>query len=417
MSARSRTIRRRAKRLWRYLGAERRTLTQGFVALFISSGGDLLAGLTLSFMDQDLRLLPGLFVLIPAAIGMRGNIFGALGSRLGTGINAGQFEPSLRRKGFLGQNVQSSWYLTLATCLFLGPAAHVVAVAFGAKAMSVSDFVTISILGGVLGSVVVGAAAVGVAILSHRQRWDLDSVSAPLVTAIGDVATLPALWLASKVVQHFHSLTPDIAAVTGVLSLVGTVWGWRDPSPVIRRIVRQSMAVLFMAGSIDLVAGTLLEGQVPKFLAIPALIILVPPFLEDTNALSGILSSRINSKLHIGAIEPTPWPQALAWIDIAINFVFAASVFFMVGASADVVARVTGKVSPGFGMMIAISLSAGFLATLISCAVAYYSAIATFRFGWDPDNFSIPISSAVMDLAGTLCLILVILLFGVNAHG
>ena len=417
MSARSRTIRRRAKRFWRYLSAERRTLTQGFVALFISSGGDLLAGLTLSFMDQDLRVLPGLFVLIPAAIGMRGNIFGALGSRLGTGINAGQFEPSLRRKGILGQNVQSSWYLTLATCLFLGPAAHVVAIAFGARAMSVSDFVTISILGGVLGSVVVGAAAVGVAILSHRQRWDLDSVSAPLVTAIGDVATLPALWLASKVVQHFHGLPPDIAAVTGVLSLIGTAWGWRAPSPLIRRIVRQSMAVLFMAGSIDLVAGTLLEGQVPKFLALPALIILVPPFLEDTNALSGILSSRINSKLHIGAVEPTPWPQALAWIDIAINFVFAASVFFMVGASAYVVARITGKGSPGFGMMIAISLSAGFLATVISCAVAYYSAIATFRFGWDPDNFSIPISSAVMDLAGTLCLILVILLFGVNAHG
>ena len=134
MSARSRTIRRRAKRFWRYLSAERRTLTQGFVALFISSGGDLLAGLALSFMDRELRNLPGLIVLIPAAIGMRGNIFGALGSRLGTGINAGQFEPSLRRKGFLGANVQSAWYLTLATCLFLGPAAHVVAIAFGQPA-------------------------------------------------------------------------------------------------------------------------------------------------------------------------------------------------------------------------------------------------------------------------------------------
>jgi len=78
---------------------------------------------------------------------------------------------------------------------------------------------------------------------------------------------------------------------------------------------------------------------------------------------------------------------------------------------------VTGQASPGLGTMLAISMTAGFLATVISCAVAYYSAIATFRFGWDPDNFSIPISSAVMDLAGTLCLILVILLFGVNAHG
>ncbi len=113
-----------ARRVARFVRSERRTLTQGFVALFISSGGDLLAGLALSFMDKQLRELPGLIVLIPAAIGMRGNIFGALGSRLGTGINAGQFEPNLSRSGFLGQNALGSWYLTLATCLFLGPAAR-----------------------------------------------------------------------------------------------------------------------------------------------------------------------------------------------------------------------------------------------------------------------------------------------------
>jgi mgtE-like transporter len=67
--------------------------------------------------------------------------------------------------------------------------------------------------------------------------------------------------------------------------------------------------------------------------------------------------------------------------------------------------------------MIEISLLAGFLATIISSAVAYYSAVATFRFGWDPDNHSIPITSAIMDLAGTLCLVVVILLLGVTAHG
>ena len=407
----------RAQRLWRYLSAERRTLTQGFVALFISSGGDLLAGLALSFMDHQLNELPGLFVLIPAAIGMRGNIFGALGSRLGTGINAGQFEPSLRRRGFLGQNVRGAWYLTLATCLFLGPAAHIVAVAFSGEAMSTADFVTISILGGVLGSAVVGAAAVVIARWSNKRRWDLDSVSAPLVTAIGDVATLPALWLAALVVQHFGSLTPYIAAVAAAACLVGTVHGWREDLPTIRRIVHQSMAILFIAGLIDLLAGTVVDLRLSSFLALPALFILVPPFLEDTNALSGILSSRINSKLHIGAIDPTPIPQTLAWIDIAINFVFAASVFFMVGLSAHLVAVGTGQASPGLGTMLSISMLAGFLATIISCAVAYYSAIAVFRFGWDPDNFSIPISSAVMDLAGTLCLVLVILLLGVTAHG
>jgi Permease, similar to cation transporters len=414
---------RRARRLWRYLRAERRTLTQGFVALFISSGGDLLAGTALAFMDGDIRRLPGLLILIPAAIGMRGNIFGSLGSRLGTGINAGTFEPSLRHGSFLRRNATGSWYLTLATCLYLGPAAHFVALAIkdpqvpNRDVISIGAFVTISIVGGVLGSMVVGGAAVGISILSHRHRWDLDSVSAPLVTAIGDIATLPALWLASIFVSHAPAAVPYVAAASAAFCAVETVRGLRVRDPMVKRIVRESMVVLLIAGTIDLMAGSILELKVDSLLAVESLIILVPPFLEDTNALAGILSSRIASKLHLGLIEPTPWPQALAWADIAINVLFAISVFFMVGFSANLVAVILGKTTPGFVTMIEVSLLAGFFATIASCAVAYYSAIATFRFGWDPDNHSIPISSAVMDLVGTLCLVLVILLLGVNAHG
>lgn len=406
----------RARRLWAYWRAERRTLRQGFVALFVSSGGDLLAGLTLSFMGESLERLASLFLLIPAAIGMRGNIFGALGSRLGTGIHAGQFEPSRQRSSFLGQNVLSSVYLTLATSLFLGGAARVVAAAFGFDSISLWDFVVISILGGVLGSIVVGAASIAIAVWSHRRGWDLDSVSAPLVTAIGDVATLPALWAASFLVQIPY-VTLTIGLVAASLCTFGTIRGIVTDLELTRRIVRESMPVLFFAGLVDILAGTALEARLDHFIAFPALLVLIPPFLEDTNALSGILSARLASKLHLGAIESRAVPSGLAWVDISINFLFAISVFFMVGLSADVVSTLTGRESPGFFTMIGIAMVGGFLATVISSAVAYYSAVAVYRFGFDPDNHGIPISSSVMDLAGTLCLVAAILLFGVSGHG
>src|ERR1043165_10006263 len=68
----------------------------GFFALLIASGGALVTGLTLASITNTLTTLPGLFILIPAAIGMRGNIFGALGSRLGPQIHAGTFRLSSR---------------------------------------------------------------------------------------------------------------------------------------------------------------------------------------------------------------------------------------------------------------------------------------------------------------------------------
>src|SRR3954467_1048597 len=85
----------------------------GFVALMLSSGGDLLAGLTLGSITGTLKELPGLLVLVPAPIGMRGNIFGALGSRLGTSIHAGTFTLSRRRDTLVGQNLAASIALSL----------------------------------------------------------------------------------------------------------------------------------------------------------------------------------------------------------------------------------------------------------------------------------------------------------------
>ncbi len=412
----ARIVPRRARRLWAYWRAEQRTLRQGFVALCISSGGDLLAGLALSFMDESLRRLPSLILLIPAAIGMRGNIFGALGSRLGTGIHTGQFEVTRDRDAFLPQNVLSSVYLTLGTSLFLAFAARIVAAVFGFDSISVWDFVVISILGGVLGSLIVGSASVGIAVWSRDRAWDLDSVSAPLVTAIGDVATLPALWAASYL-AGIPYVTISVGLVLALACAYATLRGLLTDRELTRRIVRESMPVLFLAGLVDILAGSVVEARLEHFIAYPALLVLIPPFLEDTNALSGILSARLASKLHLGAIEPRVLPRGLALVDISINFLFAVSVFFMVGLSADVVSAVTGRESPGVFVMIGISMLAGFLATIISSAVAYYGAIATFRFGFDPDNHGIPISSSVMDLAGTVCLVAAILLFGVSARG
>src|SRR5205807_3990002 len=104
---------------------------QGLAALLVSSGGDLLAGLTLGAITHTLEALPGLLVLVPAAIGMRGNIFGALGSRLGTAIHTGEFRISRRRDTIVGQNILASLALTLSVSAALAVLAKSVAIGFG----------------------------------------------------------------------------------------------------------------------------------------------------------------------------------------------------------------------------------------------------------------------------------------------
>jgi len=131
-----------------FFSRNRSVFSLGLVALVISSLGDLLAGATLGFMTGTLELLPGLMILIPPAIGMRGNIFGALGSRLGTAMHIGIFEVSFRPRSILRQNMEASLLLTLVMSLLMGVLAYIVAGMFGIGGTSVGSFVFISVLGG-----------------------------------------------------------------------------------------------------------------------------------------------------------------------------------------------------------------------------------------------------------------------------
>src|SRR5205085_8298943 len=124
-------LRRFAARFRALLGSDAASVRQGLAALLVSSAGDLIAGLTLGAITHTLETLPGLLVLVPAAIGMRGNIFGALGSRLGTAIHTGQFSLARRRETVVGQNVVASMALTLSISFALAILAKAVSIGFG----------------------------------------------------------------------------------------------------------------------------------------------------------------------------------------------------------------------------------------------------------------------------------------------
>lgn len=409
-----RLLRRAAARFGALVGSDAATVRQGLAALLVSSGGDLLAGLTLGSITHTLEQLPGLLVLVPAAIGMRGNIFGALGSRLGTAIHAGTFRVSRRRDTVVGQNLLASIALTLSVSLALAVLAKAVAVAFGVPGtISVAGFVVISVVGGALSSVIVLFLTLGVAARSVHRGWDLDNVAAPLVTAAGDIVTLPSLFLATYLVG-IRWVSPALALGTAALSVAALVAAVRAGLPLLRRIIRESLPVLLGAGLVDVLAGVTIEKRLEAFLVFPGLLVLVPPFLEDTGALGGILSSRLSSKLHLGVIEARNVPQKTARADFWLTFAFAVPVFVLVAVSSDIAATIAGLATPGVLRMVGVSLLGGFLATACAVGIAYYGAIVSYRLGLDPDNHGIPLITSSMDLIGAFALILSIVVLGIT---
>lgn len=399
-------------RVFAYWRAERRTIRQGLVALVVASLGNLVAGIALGKITGTLESLPGLLVLLPAAIATRGSIFGALGSRLGTSIRSGLFEATRSPAGPLYQNVYAATVLTFGVSLALGVLAKVFAVGFGVESISVGDLVVISILGGVLSSIAVGGLTAVLAVLSHRRDWDLDSVAAPVVTAVGDIVTIPSLFVATFAVGRSY-VTPALGGALTLLALGVTVRGWLTELPAARRAIRESLPVLCVGSAPPLLAGLAIEARLEQFVAFPVFLVLIPPLLADAGALGAMLSSRLASKLHLGVLRPTGLPQGLALLDTSIVLLFAVWLFGLVGVSSAAVAAAAGLASPGILVVLGVSLLAGLMATLAAVAIGYYAAVLSYRVGLDPDNHGVPVITSVLDLVGIVSLVGALVVFGV----
>lgn len=407
--------RRRARTLFDYLRSERRTLRQGFVALLLGALTSFVAGITLASITGTLRALPGLLILIPAVLGMRGTIFGAIGARLGTTTHAGLFEVTRERSGVLYQNAFVGITSTLYSSLYLAALAKLSALAFGLRSISFFKFVTISVVGGVLDSALILVLTIGLSIVSYRRGYDLDAVSTPVVTAAADMTTVPLLFMAT-LLTRVGWLNTSLAILAIVSGLYAMVRAALTDLPQARRVFFEMAGVIVLTPVLDILAGTVVEARLDRFAELPGLLLLVPPFVATAGSLGGILSSRLSSKLQLGLISPRGLPEALAYLDAFLIVAFGMVVFTFMGALGLGYSVLANKAYPGALTMVFGTLLGGMMATAIAIPVSYLIAVGTTRLGWDPDNFSVPWITSVMDLSGIIVLLAALAIFGVAIH-
>jgi len=376
-----------------------------FSLLFCSFTG-LLAGVGLSLMTDMLQLLPGLMILIPPAIAMRGNVYSALVSRLGTSMHLGLFSTTLKKGNVLYQNVYASLLLTMILSVILGLLAKLMANVFGMSSISVYGFILISVIGGLISGIALLGIAIAVSIIGYRRNWNLDNISSPIITSAGDMITIPTLFLAAIMLQKSPDVFVTILSTSFVfVAVLCIVKGLKSNDSAIRRILIESIPMLSLCAILCTFAGITLDIRLKSLIAIPAILVIIPPFLGESNALGGILSARLSSMLHIGTIKPQRVPDKLVASNFAVIYLFSICVFLFVGVLTYAASIILGISSPSIFEMLSISLLGGVLCTTFLNFASYYIAILSFRFGLDPDNDTIPLITSLTDVVGVFCLL------------
>lgn len=402
----------REKRADGFFIRNRSALVMGLAALVIAAIADLIAGIFLTTMEDYLLTITGMMILIYCAIGMRGNIFGSMGSRLGTSMHMGTFKMTFKKNSVLRSNVEAALALTLSLSIIMGVVGWVVTVVFFGPTIDPFRFVFISLVGGILAGAIVVIFNIIIAYVGFKRDWDVDNITAPLIAAAGDIATVPMIFVATLMQEAIADdwiiyavcIVLTVVSIYVMVSILLRKNRRRKRMNEAKRILRQSTPVLLVCMLFEILAGVVIQNETDSLVQYAVILVLLPAFLNEGNALSGMLTSRLSSMLHLGTLDPTPLPQKGAYENFMLIYILAAVTFIMIGSAAfgvqpDSLAYVT---------VIAIVLIAGMLTTTVINILSYYVAIAATKFNLDPDDHCIPITSSVMDVVGTVILVTVI---------
>lgn len=390
------------------INLNRSTINQSLIALLICAIGDLCAGIILGNMTFFIKTYPGILILIPGAIGMRGNIFGSFASRISTNLHIGTLEPEFKRSDILNINLASSFILTMVLSLYLAIFAKIISMIFGLKSISLMDFILISLVAGIISSLIMLTLTVFISIKSYKGGWDPDNITTPLVAAFGDLLTLPCI-IASLLILELMNLNLFIKNIIFVILIISVIilfiYGLYT-NKYVKTILKQSTPTLILCSFLGIFAGTVLDSFASILLNNPTILTLVPLFSGESGNLVSILGARLSSALHAGLIEAEFKFNEAVRNNFIIIILLCLIVYPFIAILADITSLLLNIEAFSILHLILISLISGLVLIPIMIIIVFFIGIYSFKKGLDPDNVIIPISTSLTDALSNSLLIL-----------
>lgn len=166
----------------------------------LSISGGTLAGLGLAKITGILTAFPGMIIMVPGFMGLRGNILGAMSARIGTALHTGLIEPKFAYTKQTLTNILASTILSGFVNTLIGIFAYIFCVIGGIEGAVLWKLVLLGAVSGILAALIVSPFTLLIAITVFRKGIDPDNVMGPIVTSIGDITAILCLFIVAKLI-------------------------------------------------------------------------------------------------------------------------------------------------------------------------------------------------------------------------
>jgi mgtE-like transporter len=382
-------------------------LLQATPVVILTSVGELFAGSILGKMHERLDLIPGLIILVPAIMGLRGNIGTALGSRMSASLHLGLVSNRFTFNRFNLGNIEAGFLLSLMVSMIIGLFARVACQLFGLPSIPLVNLVLIAIMASAMASLLLIPFTVTLTFFAFNRRLDPDNIVAPIIGMVGDVITVGVVFIAADVVSRLEIGDAWALVLLPVIALAAR----RIPARYrLLSILKQSIPILFVCTILGVLAGIYLHWQYQKFYLIPGLLILVPQIIAKAGSIGGIFGARFSSALHLGYLRPYRINDY-----IVKNFLGGVALAIIIGPIVAVITKVGADllripIVP-FIPLLLINIFAILTITLIIFILDFLTASLSYKVRIDPSNAVIPLVTSLGDIIGTVILVLAISMF------
>ena len=164
--------------------------------------GAIVAGSTLGVMTELLKEIPGLIVIIPAIIALRGNISTAFGSRLGSAYHLGIIDADNLWNEELKQNIIGSLMLSFLVSIIIGILAYVSSILIRAYPNPVK-LISIVLIAGIISGIILTLLTISIIYLVFKRGYDPDNITGPALATFGDIITMLCIFGSAILVEVF----------------------------------------------------------------------------------------------------------------------------------------------------------------------------------------------------------------------
>nr|CAD7256451.1 unnamed protein product [Timema shepardi] len=392
--------------------------SQVVVPFFIAGMGMVCAGIFFDHVQKWKVFInvPEIIILVPALLGLKGNLEMTLASRLSTEANLGHMEDTKEQWSMIVGN------LTLVQCqaIVVGLMSAVVAVIMVAISRQEFDLshtlllCSCSVITSSIASLILGLITATVIVLSHWFHINPDNVATPIAASLGDITSLALLsWVATllyEVIDKVYWISPIII---GIYILVIPFWVWvAKKNKYTNSVLYNGWTPVVLAMLISTFGGFILDILMSNYTGLAAF----QPVINGVGGnLVSVQASRLSTALHQSSELGTLPPDSR--ICISPVDVYCSNQPYAVTTRVLMIMVIPGHltfvyaislIQKGDASLTPLFVCFYLLAAFVQVAILLYVAYVLTYFFWlqkvDPDNSTIPYLTALGDLLGIVLL-------------